>query len=271
MTTTTERADRVESVRRWRALLIAVSAGIVVFSASSTSAFAGSPEDCVKEHMAEGQPRPEAIAACLRETVNAPSTTARPGGGLDPDTPDNNDVPDNQNESVRASDDGTSVGLLVAVGVGGVIVGAAAALGFRRRQAATVAASGAGFVNAPPPVAPPPVGAAVGQPFASPPPAPGGPIDRSGGLVTTLVDLSDRMSSGALRAEIVAALARAGVHALEPAQGDVFDANRMRGVGSATAPDPSWIGRVAGTERPGFADGPTVLRLPEVIVYTAGG
>jgi molecular chaperone GrpE (heat shock protein) len=89
--------------------------------------------------------------------------------------------------------------------------------------------------------------------------------------VTALVDLSDRMSSAALRAEIVATLARVGVHAVEPAQGEVFDANRMRGVGSAPAPDPSWVGRVAATERAGFQDGTTVLRLPEVVVYTAGG
>ena len=71
--------------------------------------------------------------------------------------------------------------------------------------------------------------------------------------------------------EIVAALAQAGVHALEPAQGTSFDATTMRGVGSAPAPDPAWVGRVAATERAGFIDGGAIVRLPEVVVYTAGG
>lgn len=88
--------------------------------------------------------------------------------------------------------------------------------------------------------------------------------------MTTLVDLADRVSSQALRAEILAALGRAGVRSLEPAVGEAFDATRMRGVGGTPAPDASWVGRVAATERPGFQDGNTVLRLPEVVVYTAG-
>jgi hypothetical protein len=61
------------------------------------------------------------------------------------------------------------------------------------------------------------------------------------------------------------------VHSLEPATGDVFDATRMRGVSSAPAPDASWVGRVASTDRAGYRDGATVVRVPEVVVYTAEG
>jgi molecular chaperone GrpE (heat shock protein) len=89
-------------------------------------------------------------------------------------------------------------------------------------------------------------------------------------LVSALIDLSDRVPSQALRAEIIAALGRAGVHPLEPAVGDVFDVSRMRGVGGAPAADAGWAGRVASVERAGFHDGVSVLRLPEVVVYTTG-
>jgi hypothetical protein len=94
--------------------------------------------------------------------------------------------------------------------------------------------------------------------------------DRSPGLVTALIDLADRVPSQALRAEILAALGRAGVYALEPATGEMFDVARMRGVSNALAPDAGWVGRVANTERAGYHDGTTMLRLPEVVVYTAG-
>jgi len=44
----------------------------------------------------------------------------------------------------------------------------------------------------------------------------------------------------------------------------------MRGVGSAPTADPSLVGRVAATDRPGFRDGAQVVRLPDVIVHVAG-
>jgi outer membrane protein TolC len=89
-------------------------------------------------------------------------------------------------------------------------------------------------------------------------------------LVTALIDLSDRVPSQALRAEILAALGRAGVHALVPEVGGAFDATRMRGVGGVPAPEAGWAGRVASVERTGFHDGVSVLRVPEVVVYTVG-
>jgi hypothetical protein len=218
----------------------------------------------VKQRIAAGDSRPEAMAACVLEQ-SAPTTTERPngGGGLTPDDPDTT--------AASGDDGGTSVGLLLAVGVAGVVLGAALAIMLRKRTdgGATAPGMAPGYGTSPAPVAPPPM-------FTAPGTAPGtmgapAAPDRSPGLVTSLVDLSDRVSSGALRAEILAALARAGVHAVEPAQGDIFDVNRMRGVGSAPAPDPSWVGRVAGTERAGFQDGGVTVRPPEVIVFTAGG
>ncbi|MDO8362714.1 MAG: hypothetical protein Q7V88_07445 [Actinomycetota bacterium] len=207
--------------------------------------------------MANGESEALAKIACARTST----TTPKPG------------LPG------ASTDEGTSTGVVAAVGIGGLAIGAAAMAALRRRPAGAGAtgagatgAAGAGMPPAgsfatPAPSAPmgmPAPGMAVGM--AAP-----GTADRSPALVTALVELSDRVSSQALRAEIFAALERAGVRALEPATGDVFDANRMRGVGSSPAPDPTWAGRVANTERVGFLDGGTLLRLPEVVVYTNGG
>jgi hypothetical protein len=267
MTTIWERTSAHGRTTARGALLLGASvAATALVAILAPAGHAGAAADeCVEERIKDGQSRPEAIAACLRDAVDPTPTTrpqiTAPGGGLDPD-----DGP-----VTTVSDDGTSTGLLIAVGLGGVVVGAGAALfaGRRRAPAALPSASPpAGSQAAPPGFAAPANLGAYAPPAASGGPAADG---RTGGLVTTLIDLTDRVSSGALRAEIVAALAGAGVHALEPRQGDVFDANRMRGVGGQQAPDPTWIGRVATTERAGFHDGTTVLRLPEVIVYTAEG
>lgn len=230
-------------------LVAAALAGGVLLLGPAGQASARSTDDCISRKMDAGETRAQAVASCLVE-ARTPTTTLKSngGGGLDTST---------------SSDDGTSTGLLIAVGLGGLVVGAGLATVLRK--GATVPSPAAAYQQAPPPMAPAPLYAPGTQM-----PMPGQP-DRSSGLVAALVELSDRVSSGALRAEIFASLARAGVRVLEPAQGDVFDANRMRGVGSAVAPDPSWIGRVAATERAGFLDGSALLRLPEVLVYTAGG
>ncbi len=95
------------------------------------------------------------------------------------------------------------------------------------------------------------------------------PPDRSASLIGSLIDLADRVPSEALRVEIVGALARAGVQSIEVPAGTPFDAAMMRGVGSAPAPEPAAVGRVATTDRPGFRDGQRVIRLPDVVVYVA--
>ena len=208
-------------------------------------------DKCVKDRMAAGESRSVALAACLSES-NAPTTIA-PGANL-------------PGISSSGDDDGTSAGLLVVVGLGGLVLGAVLATALRRRT------------STPPAVLPLPVQPAGVMPAGTAvlplPPAmspPAAAPDRTAGLVTALIDLADRVPSQALRAEMLAALSRAGVHSLEPATGDVFDATRMRGVSSAPAPDASWVGRVASTDRAGYRDGATVVRVPEVVVYTAEG
>lgn len=234
-------------------LAAAALAGGLMLLGPTGHASAWSTDDCVTRRMDDGETRTRAIASCLAE-ARSPTTTLTSNGGGGPDA------------TTTSTEDGTPTGLLIAVGVGGLVVGSGLAM-FLRKGASTTS-HGAAYQNAPPPMAP--TAPAPMHAPGSPMPMPGQP-DRSGALVTALVDLSDRVSSGALRAEIFASLARAGVQVLQPAQGDVFDANRMRGVGSSIAPDPSWIGRVAATERAGFVDGATLLRLPEVLVYTAAG
>lgn len=201
-------------------------------------------DECVRKKVDGGTERAKAMTECLSEAGNTATTISA--------------VPINSTGS--DSDDGTSLGLLALVGIGGAAVGAIAMRALRKPNGAPSAQPfSVEQANMPPPGF-----AAPG--VQSPPPA-----DRSRPLVTTLIDLSDRVSSGALRAEIIAALAQAGVQVLEPAQGTAFDANHMRGVGSAPAPDPGWVGKVAATERAGFVDGGIVVRPPEVVVYTAGG
>lgn len=206
---------------------------VVVLGATAGTSSAQSVDECVRKKVAEGVERAKAMTECLRSET--PSGTL-PG----------------------SDDSSTSTVTLLLIGLGGAALGAAAVWLLRtpRAPAAAVAAP----ITAP---------MATPAPFAAPGnPAPP-PVDRSRPLIVALIDLGDRVNSGALRAEIVAALAQAGVQSIEPAPGTAFDATRMRGVGNAPAPDAGWVGTVASTERAGFADGPTVIRLPEVVVYTA--
>ncbi len=220
----------------------AVAAAALVVLLTPGSAGAG-VDECVRKKVAQGETSTKAMTECLANNNSTPT------------------LPRNTSSS-SSGDDGTSTGLLLVVGLVGVAVGALGATMLRKQKGTGTAPAAAA---ATPVAAMPPPG--FGAPPMTAPTAP----DRSQPLVSTLVDLSDRVSSGALRAEIVAALAQAGVQALEPAQGSNFDASTMRGVGSAPAPDPGWVGKVAATERTGFIDGGAIVRLPEVVVYTAGG
>lgn len=220
---------------------LALVAGTLVLAAPfSASVGAGSLEDCVADKVADGVDRAVARVQCAREATT--------GGGDEP--------------ASESSDDGTSVGLLIGVGVAGLVLGALAMALLRGRASSTSAGTSVPAPSTPPSPSPP--GAPLSPPTAAAP-------DRSRGLVSSLVDLSDRVPSQALRAEILAALAAAGVESVEIATGAHFDPATMRGVGSAPAPDATWNGRVAATERCGFRDGATVIRPPEVVVYTSGG
>lgn len=232
---------------RARAVAACVAIGFTLLAAPGNAS--ATVDECVRKKVTEGVDRAKAMTECLSDAGNTTNTTIQV-------------VPVN---STVSDSDSTSVGLLALVGLGGAAVGATAMMVFRKPSDAPDSAPsaqppfGANPANMPPP--------GFTTPGLQNPPA----VDRSRPLVVTLIDLSDRVSSGALRAEIVAALAQAGVQVVEPAQGTAFDANHMRGVGSAPAPDPGWVGKVAATERAGFIDGGTVVRLPEVVVYTSGG
>ncbi len=224
---------------------VGACAAIALTLLVSPGAASATIDECVRKKVDEGTERAKAMTECLSEAGNTATTIQA--------------VPINATGS--DSDDGTSPALLALVGIGGAAIGAVAMKVLRKPDATPAAppSFSAGPANMPPP--------GFAAPGVQSPPA----VDRSRPLVVTLIDLSDRVSSGALRAEIIAALAQAGVQVLEPAQGAAFDANHMRGVGSAPAPDAGWVGKVAATERAGFVDGGTVVRLPEVVVYTAGG
>lgn len=226
-----------------RAMMVLALAGGLLLQAPSRPT--ETLDECIRRRVATGETRAVASAACLVATEN--TTPGSNGGG---------------SISATSSDEGTSTITLLLIGLAGVAVGAVGATLLRRKTSSSPQPAAAAPSTNPAAHMPPP-GAA---PAATAPPA----NDRSPGLVTALIDLADRVPSQALRAEILAALGRAGVHPMEPAQGEAFDVSRMRGVGNAPAPDAGWVGRVASTDRVGFHDGASVLRLPEVIVYTAG-
>lgn len=228
-----------------RAMMVLALAGGLLLQAPSRPA--ETLDECIRRRVATGETRAVASAACLVATEN--TTPESNGGG---------------SISASSSDEGTSTITLLLIGLAGVAVGAVGATLLRRKASSPEQPVAAATPAANPAAHMPPPGAAPAA--AAAPPA----NDRSPGLVTALIDLADRVPSQALRAEILAALGRAGVHPMEPAQGEVFDVSRMRGVGNAPAPDAGWVGRVASTDRVGFHDSVNVLRLPEVIVYTAG-
>jgi hypothetical protein len=229
------------SRRRHRSLaLLALTGGLLLHAPLRPSE---TFDQCVKRRTAAGDSEAVAKAACL--TGNTPNSTTPGGGGT---------------ISASSSDEGASTAMVALIGIAGVALGAVGATVLRRKPAASAQPAAQPAAGASPVLQMPPPGASA--------PAPAN--DRSPALITALIDLADRVNSQALRAEILAALGRAGVQQIEPAQGEPFDVSRMRGVGNAPAPDPSWVGRVASTDRAGFHDGVSVLRLPEVIVFTAG-
>ena len=106
-------------------------------------------------------------------------------------------------------------------------------------------------------------------PVAAMPPGP--PVDAATAgdrrrLVQALIDVRDQVSSEALRASIGAALTEVGVVELSVAAGTVFDPQVHKGVDRVVTDDPGLDRTVAETERPGYADRGTTVRLPEVVV-----
>ena len=97
---------------------------------------------------------------------------------------------------------------------------------------------------------------------------PGDDEKRRATVVATLVEIGDLVDDDETAA-VRATLRRAGVEAVDVASGASFDASIQHAVGVTPTDDRSLDGLVAGTVRPGYRDGRTLLREPEVAVYRA--
>ena len=96
---------------------------------------------------------------------------------------------------------------------------------------------------------------------------PGDDATRRATVVATLVEIGDLVDDET--AAVRATLHRAGVEAVDVASGASFDASVQHVVGVTPTDDRSLDGLVAGTVRPGYRDGRTLLREPEVAIYRA--
>jgi hypothetical protein len=86
-------------------------------------------------------------------------------------------------------------------------------------------------------------------------------------LVEACIEVSDAVPSASLREELLEALERAGVQAVEVPAGEPFDPKRHRAAGRVPTAAPERENLVAETERPGFVDRGRRLRPPSVLVY----
>jgi molecular chaperone GrpE len=87
-------------------------------------------------------------------------------------------------------------------------------------------------------------------------------------LMWACVEVADVLSSQALRAQLITALAQAGVSAIEVPAGTPFDPVRHKATGAVTTSDAALDHLVVDTEKPGFVDRGRQLRPPEVTVYS---
>jgi molecular chaperone GrpE len=110
-----------------------------------------------------------------------------------------------------------------------------------------------------------PRGAPAGPHPAQPPPD---LVRDRRALIGSYLYLYDVVHDEVLRNRLRDALAEAGVSELDSV-GVRFDPSRHRATGSVPTDDPSLDGRIAEVERCGFSDRGEVLRLPEVLVYSA--
>lgn len=86
-------------------------------------------------------------------------------------------------------------------------------------------------------------------------------------LVEACIEVSDAVPSASLREELLEALERAGVQAVEVPPGEPFDPKRHRAAGRVPTAAPERENLVAETELPGFVDRGRRLRPPSVLVY----
>ena len=91
-------------------------------------------------------------------------------------------------------------------------------------------------------------------------------VDGRQALVATLIELGDLVDDDETAA-VRAALARAGVDVVDVAPGTAFDRSEHHAIDVTPTDDRALDGLVAETVRPGYRDGRTLLREPEVAVY----
>lgn len=252
---------------RGTALRALVAAAVVVGSAwFATPALAGLGEPVDPRDTTE--PREEPTTSTTE--ADGPSTTAEDDGPAsttteakeDDDEPADEVDGDAASSSSDADDEGTSIAALAAVGVIAFILGllvAAVPLGAllsKRKAAGTAPASPASSG-----------GPAIG-------PAPSRDTDQVRqqrvALVEALIGLRDKLPSEALSAEAAQALAAAGIHEVRP-EGVPFDPAHHRAVHQVSTDDPARHNTVASVERPGYSDGVSTIRQPEVVVAVHGG
>lgn len=250
--------------------------------------------ECVRERRAEGDSREEAVEYCrdladvatdlpeiTTDPVDDPTiTTAEPDepdepaevddpttteGADDPEGPSDDPVEEEPDDAVLLTTDddtdGVPIAAVVAAAVVFLMLGLAIGALVGRRKAAqplpTPLAGGA-MIPATAPQVVAPVAVPVTENRAA--------EDRRV-LVATLVELADQMPSDALKEQIHAQLLQVGVQEVVVQRGEPFDPQRHRGIDTFPSPEPGMDQKVAHTERCGYTDGGTVLRVPEVVVY----
>ncbi len=284
----TPAAPSAPTVTRGRGLRVLVAAAVVVgfawFAGTPALAGLGGPIDPTEpnEESTTTTSKPatttEADTPTTTEGGN-PTTTAASGSSSGSGTEREASESDSGD-----SDDGTSIAALGAVGVIAFVIGLLvaglpllAALSRRKSSPAAATPGRAPAGPTPAPAGPSPTPAPAPAPAAGGPaigPAPARDADRIRqqrvALVEGLIALRDKLPSAALGDEAAQALAAAGIHEVRP-EGVPFDPAHHRAVHQVPTDDPARHNTVASVERPGYSDGTSLIRPPEVVVAVHGG
>lgn len=258
-------------VTRGRGLRVLVAALVVVglgwFAATPAMAGLGEPVDPRDTTEPEEEPTTTEAPTTTTE-ADTPATTEADGPATTVADRDDATEPDEAEDATVDEDDGTSIAALGAVGVVAFILGLIVAaiplgLALSRRKAAPAGPA----PLAPPMPAPTPAPASAGGPSIGPAPSRDADQVRQQRvvLVEALIALRDKMPSAALGDEAAQALAAAGIHEVRP-EGVAFDPAHHRAVHQVATDDPARHGTVASVERPGYSDGTSTIRPPEVVV-----
>ena len=260
---------------RGRGLRVLVAAAVVVgfawFAAAPALAGLGEPVD-PRDTTEPEQEETSTTEAPTTTEADTPPTTAADAPTTTVAGRDDADAPEQADDATVDEDDGTSVAALGAVGVVAFILGllvAALPLGAALSRRKTAAAP---VVGAPIPVPTPAPAPAAAGPVIGPAPSRDADQVRQQRvvLVEALIALRDKLPSTALGDEAAQALAAVGIHEVRP-EGMAFDPAHHRAVHQVATDDPARHNTVAAVERPGYGDGTSTIRPPEVVVAVHGG